>query len=190
MNSYKNEVAAFLEEQPGFAKYRKKRLLKLFFKMLFSTLAILALTVFLYFQTTQIAILIIGILLALFAVFKIADPRKNFSKQYGRITEISVVQKRVINKNGMMNSYTAMMDAIVLIVKLEAPSGREYKMELDDSYQNVIKVGDILLRLPGVPYPITRSPHEMVTCPCCGNIMPRETLNCVNCGCENIYHQT
>ena len=187
MTEYKKEEGKVLRLHPELSKYRKKRLLKLYLKMLISGATILALTVFLYCQTPQIAIAVIGGLFALVGVYKIADPRKNFTKKCGKITKISLVQKRVNNKNGMQFSYTAMMDAVVLVVSIETPGGRRYEIELSDQYQPCIKEGDVLLRIPGVPYFIIPNPQEMVVCPYCGNIMPRENTNCVGCGQENIY---
>ena len=186
---YKKEAEALLRNSPSLAKIRKKRIFKLFFKMSLVEIAILGLTGYLYYSTHQIALAVVGVGLALFALYKIADPRKNFKRRCGRVTEIKFFQTRVVNKNGFMNSYTAMMDAVVLIVSLEAANGRRYKLELENRFQDVIREGDVLIQLPGIPYFINKTPCDLVVCPYCGNMMPKENEDCIGCGRENVYAQ-
>lgn len=189
MNSYNSEIANIHNTHPELLQYRKKRLLKLCFKMFFLGLVILALFTFLYFQTQQIAIVIIGVLAALFCIYRIANPRKNFSKKYGKVTDISFVQKRVNNKNGMKYGYTAMTDTLVLVVSFESPDGKLHEMELSDQFKNCIKKDDVLLRIWGIPYPLIKGSNDMVVCPYCGNNILHKTTKCAGCGHDNIYFQ-
>ena len=76
----KKEAEALLRNSPSLAKIRKKRIFKLFFKMSLVEIAILGLTGYLYYSTNQIALAVVGVGLVLFALYKIADPRKNFKR--------------------------------------------------------------------------------------------------------------
>ena len=187
IGSYKKEAEELLKRCPNLARIRKKRLFKIFFKTSIVCLAILGLTGYLYFSTHQVALAVVGVALAAYALYKTANPRKNLQRRYGRVEEIRFFQTRVVNKKGFMNSYTAMMDAVVLIVSLKAANGRRYKMELENRFQDVIKEGDVLIQLPGIPYFINKTPGDWVICPYCGNMMPRESEDCIGCGRENIY---
>ena len=187
IGSYKEEAETLLRRAPSLAKNRKKRLFTLFFKMALVGIAILGLTGYLYYSTHQIALAVVGVCLTVFALYKIADPRKHFIRRCGRVAAIQFFQTRVVNKNGFMNTYTAMMDAVVLIVSLEAANGRRYKLELENRFQDVIREGDVLIQLPGIPYFVSKTPCDLVVCPYCGNMMPRENEDCIGCGRENIY---
>ena len=185
--TYRREAEALLKSCPDLASFRRRRLLQVFLKMAVIGIALLALTGYLYFDTRQVAIAVVGGALTLFVLYKIANPCKNFQRRCGIVREITFFQTRVNNKNGPMHMYGAMMDAVVLIVSLETATGRRYKMELENRFQDLIKTGDVLIQMPGVPHFINKSPGDLVICPYCGNIMPREGGECVGCGRENIY---
>jgi hypothetical protein len=185
--SYKREAEALLKSCPSLASFRRRRLFQVFLKMAVVGITFLSLTGYLYFDTRQVAIAVVGGAFTVFALYKIANPRKNFQRRCGTIREITFFQTRVNNKNGPINMYGAMMDAVVLIVSLETPTGRRYKIELENRFQDLIKTGDVLIQLPGVPHFINKSPSDLVICPYCGNIMPRDSEDCVGCGRENIY---
>ena len=185
--TYRQEACAVLTVYPALAAFRKKQLRKLWLKILLSSLLILGLTGYLYYETNQIALAVMGVALFAFSLYKTANPRRNFSRRCGVVREAAPTAKRVNNKNGFTFGYTAMMDAVVLVVLLEASNGRMHRMELGGQFESTIRKGDILLRLPGVPYPVTKTPGDIVICPYCGTIMPRENADCVGCGEGNIY---
>ena len=187
--SYKQEASALLARYPDLRKARQKRLFKLFFKTFLVGVAILGLTGYLYYDTRQVALAVVGVALAVFALYKIADPRRNFKRRCGRVAEIQFFQTRVVNKNGFMNSYTAMMDAVLLVVWLESANGRRYKLELENRFQDVVRVGDVLIEMPGIPYFVNETSGDLIVCPFCGNMMPRKNKDCIGCGRPNIYAQ-
>lgn len=62
--------------------------------------------------------------------------------------------------------------------------GRIRAFKLERKYEEVYQIGDRVLRIPGLDYPVDLTLQKKTVCPCCGAIFPRENQRCVTVGCK------
>ncbi len=186
MPTYRQASAEFLTAHPALQRFRMGRLRSVILKMCFSFLAVAAISVFLYWQTPHLAILIVGGGAALVVAYRVGMPHRYFGRMCATVEDLQCVGKRV-NRKGNIRSMT---DALVLVATVRTSDGHDQKLEWPPSYEGAVQVGDVLLQIPGIPYILTVTPHDKVICPFCGGLMPRDNDYCVECKEINMYDRT
>ncbi len=186
MPLYHQAASDFLHAHPALQRFRVGRLWRVIIKMIFTAAAIAGITVFLYRQTPHLAILIVGAILDLAAVYRVGMPHRHFPKMVATVEKTEHISKRVKRPD----SVRGMMDAVVLLVTICTSRGKNRKIEVPAHYDGVWQVGDTLLQIPGIPHLLTPDPHSKVVCPYCGSVMPRSNDYCVECRQINIYDDT
>ncbi len=186
MLSYRQASADFLRAHPELQRFRKKRLCWVIVKMCLSFIAVAAIAVFLYLQTPHVVILVLGAVIALAAAYRVGMPHRHFARRYATVEKIEYLEKRVSRKGNIRG----MTDAIVLVADVKHTNGSMKKLEWPTLYDGVLRSGDTLLQIPGIPFLLTPTPHDKVICPFCGGVMPRDNDYCVECKRINMYDRT
>lgn len=62
--------------------------------------------------------------------------------------------------------------------------GKKRTFKLDRKYESVYQVGDRVMNIPGIDYPIDLSVQDKKVCPRCGSIYPSTNDRCVGIGCK------
>ena len=187
MNSYKCAKRRALEAYPALKKYRRERMLRIFGKWLLWSLPVLALAVYMCIRYTHIAIPLIGTGLLFVVFWRVVAPLHNFKRFHGKITKLTAIVKRVKANNGWVIVSSALTDSVVLVVTVQLPNGKTRNVEVNSRYEEVLTVGDELIYLPGLAYPVHMTPGLRNICPCCGDLVAKEFDHCPGCGKENVY---
>ena len=183
---YRETLAKLLRCNPSLKKYRRKKLIAFYFKLVLIELAAVAATLYLYAYELPIAP-VLGLIIAVGGPFLFLAPHKFFAtRKMGVIKEINYVQRRMTEGVTGKMTYTDMKTLNFIECVLENPRGHRSHFEVKQQYQKIYHVGDEVIALLGVAYPVNLTPHSFALCPICGNIMPIENDDCVECGAAQI----
>lgn len=183
---YREKLAKLLQDNPNLKKYRRKKLIAFYFKLALIELAAVAATLYLDAYKIPIAP-VLGLIIAIGGPFLFLSPHKFFAtRKMGVIKAIEYEQRRVIEGVTGKLTYTDMKARTFLDCTIEDRNGRRSHFEVKQQYQKIYHIGDEVIGLLGVEYPINLTPHSFVLCPICGNMMPRENDDCVECGSKRI----
>ncbi len=165
---------------------RRNRVITLFvLKLLLLEGALIALTAYLL-SFGIISAIPLGLCLGILLPILILKPKKTFgSRLFGRITKIepSVRWTSKYKNAGFLNN---MYQKRVIVCTVMKQDGSERQIELDSQYWAVFAVGDEILEIEGINYPINLTPRDKILCPFCGSIMPIANQYCVGCGARPI----
>ena len=130
---------------------------------------------------------LIAAVVACLVTFGILAPPRGilFGRIYvGKITKIKHVMRRVENKN-QVTGIKAMKDAHQLDLYLTNDGGKQKKIVLGAQYASAFQTGDLLVLIPGLPYPLVLDGEwkdRKIACPVCGTIAPLTEDFCNHCG--------
>lgn len=183
---YRETLAKLLRCNPSLKKYRRKKLITFYFKLVLIELAAVAATLYLDAYKIPIAP-VLGLIIAVGGPFLFLAPHKFFAtRKMGVIKEIEYEQRRVIEGVTGKLTYTDMKARTFLYCTIEDRNGHRSHFVVKQQYQKIYHIGDEVIGLLGVAYPVNLTPHSFALCPICGNIMPIENDDCVECGSERI----
>ncbi len=173
---YKRIKSALYKQSPRFKRKQTKVFLLFFLKVVLCELPIAALAVGAYVLSpaSALAFLIIGIVIFVILLKKAFLEKKAL---YGTVVKIS--RDNLIVKSDYINRMTQKNFSIYTI---DTPDGKKKELILPIPYERVFKKGDMIIRLPGMDYPVDLTPEELLICPFCGNIFPTENKDCIECG--------
>lgn len=184
MNTYRNCVKEILELNPPLRVYQRKKLTVFWTRFALIELVVVAATVYMMTFGVKIAP-VLGVILALVLPILLLKPQKFFgTRKRGKIIKIAHERRQIYNPMG--NSYTSMRGATVLDCLVEDENGHVSHFEVLKKYEKVYHVGDEVVGLSGISYPIVLTLHDWRLCPYCGGIMHEENEYCVECGAERI----
>ena len=188
-NKYNNELKKLLRLNPQLAEFQRKRKIAYFIKVALCEVIAIALFAFLYSQFSLYSAsnlyvawciyaalaLIIPLLFNPFRVFK--------NKKCGQISDINIESRLTRNKNNARG----VREILVMTVSFVDKNGKHHDLELDTRHEKCLFVGDEIILLNTLPYPINLTKHDNVICPYCGNVMPAVNRECIGCYKFNIY---
>ncbi len=182
-NDHLKRLFRLNRELSGFIS-RKKALY--FVKLIPTELALVCFMLYLYPQAPLPTTILFGALLCLGAPFVFNPFRVFGNKSYGKITSIELQENLTTKKNHV--NLAVKLDVVAQIT-YQTPKGKLRTVELADEYARCYQVDDEIIFLNALPYPINLTPHDMVACPYCGNIMPAVNKRCLDINCKklNIY---
>lgn len=183
MNVHQDEFDIFKKNNPHVISFRNKRMMMAAVKFVAieTAVAVAALTMKDHREAMIIFWTLGGLLLPL-----LLKPWKYINKKWvGTIDRIDLVQRRIdVEKNHSSNPvfYNTMRDIIFMKARVTVDQRHTIFFELEKRYQKVYKVGDRLMHIPGIDFPINLTPSDDNVCPRCGGIMPLSNDYCVGCG--------
>ena len=189
MTRYQAASRALLEQNPQLRFHQRKKLGHFFTKLLVIEVIVISLTIYLM-EFTESAV-VLGICFAILLPGWILKPQLIFAKcGIGTIKEIEKVSKRVTREKGMAVFHTDLQSKLFIVCRIIGEKGQEIEFELPVQYEKVFHVGDCVLRIPAIEYPINLSEHDWILCPFCGNIFPKVNDRCVECNAKSIMSTT
>ena len=188
-SGYETQLKRILRLNRQLSEFQSKRVKLFALKVIISEIFVLALFSYIYAQLVlysqdntyvvwvlcPFVCLIVPLLFNPYAIFK--------NKKHGKITKLELDSRLVESKNSMK----AVRETLVLEITFVDERERIYDVELGKQHQNCFFVGDDIIYLNSLPYPINLTEHDNVVCPYCGNVMPAVNRECLGCGKLNIY---
>ncbi len=188
-NKYNNELKKLLRLNPQLAEFQRKRKTAYFIKVALGEVVAIALFAFLYSQFSlysssnlyvvwiicAVVALLIPLVFNPFAVFK--------NKKCGKVSKVNIESRLARSKNNARGVREILIMTMTFVDKNE----RVHDLELDTRHEKCFFVGDEIILLNALPYPINLTKHDNIVCPYCGNVMPATNRECLGCGKFNIY---
>lgn len=170
---FEDEYRKFKKYNPGIIGYRNKRWIMLFVKWFFLD-ALLVLLTYVMFDDNPVTTALIAVLAVLTVPFVTLKPQRYFRKQWiGKIERIEYLTRQMPRDNNFFSrSYMVQVERIV------CHSHGKRSFELDQKYEMTYHVGDTVMSIAGLDYPINLTPHGDVVCPKCGGILREENEEC------------
>lgn len=110
-------------------------------------------------------------------------PWKYFKRSWiGIIDEITYEDRREsVSKNPADTRHTNQRTVTYILCRVNTEKNKRAAFMLDARYDSVYHVGDAVMCISGLDYPINLSKEKLTVCPKCGKIMPQESERCVAC---------
>ena len=169
--TYQREYERFKKFNPQIIAYRNKRRTVMIIKLIFLDLALVFLS-YLMFDEDPFVTAMIAVSSVLTVPWFTLKPQKCFSKPWiGTIEDIVYFDKLMpIDKSFFSRSYPVSVNCI----RCNLNSKKFF--ELEQKYEMTYHVGDTVMYISGLDYPVNLTQYDDVVCPKCGAIL-RETNN-------------
>ncbi len=184
--SYAGELKRLLRLNPELSSFMTRKKVLYFVKLIPTELALITFMIYLYPQAPLPTTALFGAVMCLSAPFVFNPFRVFGNKKYGKITSVEL-EEILTTKRGRINLVASLN--VVACITYTDTKGKRRSSSFNKEYARCYETGDEIIFLSGLQYPINLSPHDMVACPYCGNIMPASNKRCVDIGCKklNIY---
>jgi hypothetical protein len=167
----KKRLDAFKSANPEIFKYRRRRLIKLFIKILLFDL------IFVVFaikgcEIDPVKSITFSLLCAIILPTVIFEPHKYLKRSYlGEITGMKHVMRRIFPK-GILYPGALMNSRVVpfIIYSVTDEKGNKHKLEIRQDYEKVYKMGDSVLVILGLDYPVCYTKRKYTVCLKCGGL--------------------
>ncbi len=179
----KKKLGEFYELNPELTKYIQKRRLKVFMKM-GAVLPILAVFYISGLALDPLRASFFYIPLAVVLPFIIFEPQKYYKRPfYGKIISCKYCHGYTMPKGTLVNARSIKeTQRIRYYVECEDGKKRRFSHLIDAS--NVYKIGDYVLRVPGLDYPLCYTERKAKICLKCGNIYRTKSEICEAMFCD------
>lgn len=184
MDPYKSQYTRFKQVDRQIIAYRNRRWAALIAKWLISVGVIMAIAFVAY--PTSPTMLPIGVLAAIALPLWWLKPWKIFRKGwFGTVESIDYedsyenVDKKLINPR-----YNGRHTVTYAHFAVRDGKGKKHSFKLDRKYEKVYRIGDRVMSISGIDYPIDFTVQSKTVCPRCGSIFPSENEHCVTIGCK------
>ena len=181
-NSYNDYFSEFSYKNPHVLAYRNKRRAAMAGKVLILLLIIGAISLT---SLARYASPLLGIPVFLVLAGLLFKPWRLFDRRFaGRIVSIAHEHCREsINKSPVDIRYVNQRVVTHMICQVKGENGKNYSFRVEEKYEEVYHVGDFVMKISGIDFPINLTAHDIVVCPKCGTLYPRENKQCVGAGC-------
>lgn len=181
MKSFKEQFTIFKKNNPQLLTYRNRRRSVLATKILFFDVVIVVITILC--ATRYSAAIWVGIAAVILLPLWLFKPWQYFKSNWiGIINEISYKDRQEnISKNPADTRYTSQHTVTYILCRVNTEKNKRATFMLDSKYDSVYHIGDTVMRISGLDYPINMSEGKQIVCSKCGNIMPKESERCVEC---------
>ncbi len=181
--TYSEQKQILLNHNPSLARMIKRKLWTLVAKLVLFELPILAATV--YLTTVTVSAIPIGVIVfGLIAFFTLRAAGGFRPRFYGKIVSFKK-ETRVFSRSKTVR-VGDFYHANVIIYTVEDKTGKCVTFEAEEKCARAYTVGDVVIRLPFVDYPIDLIRDDWEICPFCNNIFPKESELCVECGAPKV----
>lgn len=184
MDSYRSHYTHFKRNNPQIISYRNKRWAVLIAKWSVAVGVILTVTYFAH--KTSPVILPIGIFVAVGLPLWQLRPWRCF--QRGRLFTVESIdyEDSYENVDGKLINprYNGRHTVTYAHFAVRDGKGKKRTFKLDRKYETVYLVGDRLMNISGLDYPIDLTVQGKTVCPQCGAIFPSTNERCVTIGCK------
>lgn len=181
--TYSEQKQMLLNHNPALASMIKRKQWTLVAKLILFEAPILAATV--YLTTVTVSAIPIGVIIAaLVAFFTLRAAGVFRPKFYGKIVSFEK-ESRLFAKD-KTSRVGDFYYGNVIIYTVENEMGKCARFEVAEKCARAYTVGDVVIRLPFVEYPIDLIRDDWEICPFCGNVFPKESEYCVECGAPKL----
>ena len=183
--TYSERKYVLLRDNPALQANMRKRMTLLIVKMTVLEAIVIAATVSLL--TVTVSALALGAVAALAVVFFCLRSAGILrARMYGRIVAYRK-EMRIVSKNKAARTmYGDIQERGFGIYTVENENGKQIDFAVEAQYICSYTVGDTVIRLPFVEYPIDLVRDDWEICPFCNNIFPKESDTCVQCGASRL----
>lgn len=181
-NSYNDYFSGFAYENPHVLAFRNKRRIVVVGKVLVLALIIGAISVTAF---AKYASPLIGIPIFLILSGILFKPWRLFGRRFiGRIISITHEHSlESIDKSPVDIRYVNQHVVTYMICLVKGEKRKNYSFRIEEKYEEVYHVGDFVMKISGIDFPINFTAHDITVCPRCGALHPRENKQCVGAGC-------
>ena len=124
-------------------------------------------------------ILIFGVALP----FVVLKPWLYFSRQWiGEITSIELEDIREQRRKGANTSYTNYHTVTYIVCTVKIDENKSAVFKLRQRYDTVYHIGDTVMKISGIDYPVNLTLSGQAVCLKCGTTMAKDIDHCLSCG--------
>lgn len=184
MDSYPAQYAHFKRYNPQIIAYRNKKWAALIAKWLIAVALIMAIAVIAY--PTSPSMLPICIIVAIVFPLWWLKPWTHFRKGWlGTVESIQLEDRYENIDRKRLNPFYGGRDTFTYahFTVLDC-KGKKRSFCLDRKYEEIYQIGDRVMRISGLGYPVDLTLQKKTVCPRCGSVFPRENEHCVSIGCK------
>lgn len=184
MNSYQTRYARFKRNNPHVIAYRNRRWARLIAKWLIAVGVIMAIAIFAY--PTSPTMLPIGVIAATILPLWCFKPWRCFKGRWlGRVESVKYEDVSENDDGSIINPrYNGRHTVTYAYFTVKDEQGKKRTFKLERKYESVYQVGDTVMRISGIDYPIDLTVRDKNVCPRCGSVFPSENERCVTIGCK------
>lgn len=192
MNTYEAVYARFKRLNPQIIAYRNRKWARLIVKWLIAVGVIMAIALIAY--PTSPTMLPIGVIAAIALPLWRLRPWHCFKRGWIGTIESHEFEESYENVDKKLNNFRYSHRHLVTYIQFSAmdSKGKKHTFKLDRQYETIYQIGDRVMFVPGLDYPIDLTVQNKTVCPRCGSIFPSENEHCVTIGCKmpSIYLDT
>lgn len=184
MNDYKTYYARFRKNNPHIIAYRTKKWIVLIVKWLIAVGAIMAIAIIS--GPSPPTMLPIGVVAAIGLPLWWLKPWRYVKFHWLGTIESIRYEDAIENDDGSSINprYSGRHDVTYAHFTVRDAKGKKHTFKLDRQYEAIYHLGDHVMRISGIDYPIDLTVQDKLVCPRCGSIYPRENERCVGVGCK------
>lgn len=182
---------------PGIFRYRRKRLIKLLAKIVAFDLIFILFAIKGY-EIDPVKSVIFSVVCAIILPILIFSPYKYLKPSYaGKITDMKYVVRRIFPKGIFYPGARAVITPFI-IYSITDEKGNKHRIALKQDYECVYQIGDIVLMILGLDYPICYTKRNHAVCVKCGALFVPNGDSCEALFCnaklpiisENAYNDS
>lgn len=184
MDSYPTLYARFKRNNPQIIAYRNRKWALLIVKWLIMVGVIMAIA-FVAYPTSPFMLPFCTLLAIGLPLWRLKPWRSVKFHWIGTVEAISHENKYENADGSLINPFYGGRHTVTyshFIVR--DGKGKAHTFKLDSKYEAIYLVGDRVMNIPGVDYPIDLTVQDKTVCPRCGAIYPSENEHCVSIGCK------
>lgn len=184
MNTYQSTYTRFKALNPQVIAYRNRRWAWLIVKWLITVGVIMAIAIAAY--PTSPTMLPIGIVAAVALPLWWLKPWRCFKRRWlGRVESVKYEDVSENDDGSIINPrYNGRHTVTYAHFAVRDERDKKHTFMLDREYEAIYRIGDRVMRIPGIDYPIDLTMQDKTVCPRCGSIFPSENEHCVSIGCK------
>lgn len=183
MRSYKEAFAKFKQRNSHVIAYRNRRWAGLVAKCLLLS-GVIAAVAFLLLKN-QPALIPVGILIAEGLLLWRMKPWRCFKRGWiGAVESVKYeVRYENVDKKLFNPFYGGKEHFTYLHFAVRDERSKKHTFVLDRKFETIYQIGDLVMNIPGIDYPIDLTVQDKKVCPRCGSIYPSINERCVSIGC-------
>lgn len=184
MSTYQAEYSRFKRSNPHVIAYRNKRWTLLIVKWLLAVGVIMAIALVAY--PTSPTMLPIGIVAAVALPLWWLKPWRCFKRHWlGSVESVKYEERYENVDKKLFNPFYGGKDLFTYAhFAVRDERGKKHTFMLDRKYEAIYRIGDRVMNISGIDYPIDLTVQDKTVCPRCGSIFPSENEHCVSIGCK------